>query len=589
MSWEAWFTLAVLAITVFALVREVFPPSATILSAVVVLMVAGVITPEQALAGFSNPAPVTVAALYVLARAVEKTGALQPLVNATLGDGAGPRRSLFRLALPTAAASAFLNNTPIVAMLAPQVSNWAARQNSSPSRYLMPLSFAAILGGMVTLIGTSTNLLVSGLLQASGQDPLGMFEITSLGLPVAIVGTLGVVFLAPLLLPDRRSARRDLEEDVREFVVRMLVEADGPLDGKAVEAGGLRHLQGVYLVEIDRDGESIAPVSPTTVLRGDDRLTFVGRSDLVVDLQTMRGLRFAEQQHVGALDTTSHTFYEAVVGPTSPLTGKTLKEVEFRGRYHAAVVAIHRAGQPVRAKLGEVRLRVGDTLLMLSDEDFLALWRHRTDFLLVSPLGGAPPVTTRSAWLVGLVAVIIVVGAGAGLLPILHLSMLGAIALVVFKVLTPGEARRAVDLDVVLLIAGSFGLGMAMSITGLADRLATGLIDGLGFLGPLGILAGVVVATAILTGFVTNNAAAVLIFPIAASAAAGMGLDPRAAAITVAVAASASFLTPIAYQTNLMVYGPGGYRFTDYARLGVPLTVLVVATVLLVFPFYWPL
>ncbi len=586
MSWEAWFTLAVLLVTVVALAREVLPPSATVLGAVIVLLVAGVLTPEQAFSGFSNPAPITVAALYVLARAVERTGALQPVVRATLGAGSG-RRSLLRLTLPTAAASAFLNNTPIVAMLVPQVSDWADRQKQSPSRYLMPLSFAAIMGGMVTVIGTSTNLVVSGLLETYGQQPLGMFEISSLGLPVAIVGCLALIVLAPILLPNRRPARKELEEDVREFVVNMIVEPGGLLDGRDVEAGGLRHLQGVYLIEIERQGQSIAPVPPTTLLRGDDLLTFVGKADLVVDLQNMRGLRFAADPQVGALDLTRHIYYEAVLGGVSPLIGKTLREVEFRGRYQAAVVAVHRAGQRVQAKLGDVRLRVGDTLLLLSDPGFYDRWRDRTDFLLVSRLGGAPPRTTRNAWVVGFITLSIVVGAGLGLLPILHLSLVGAVALVLLGVLTPGQARRAVDLDVILLIAAAFGLGAAMVSTGLADRLAGDTIHALGFLGPIGVLAGVVLATIVLTAFITNNAAAVLVFPIAMSAAAGLNLDQRAVAIAVAVAASASFVTPIAYQTNLMVYGPGGYRFGDYARLGGPLSLVVIATILLTIPFLW--
>jgi len=581
MSWEEWFTLAVLIFTVVALAREVLPPAATILGAVVILLIAGVLTPQQAFSGFSNPAPITVAALYVLARAVDKTGALQPLVSATLGGGMRYRWSLTRLTFPTAAASAFLNNTPMVAMLVPQVSNWADRNGQSPSRYLMPLSFAAILGGMVTVIGTSTNLVISGLLEETGSAPLAMFEISRIGLPIAIACMLVMVVLAPLLLPDRRSAHREAEEAVREFVVSMKVESSGPLDGKAVEAGGLRHLQGVYLVEIERDGQAIAPVPPTTVLLGGDRLTFVGKADTVVDLQGMRGLESAEQQHVGELTNDLHAFYEVVVGAASPLAGKTLRDVEFRGRYQAAVVAIHRAGHRVQAKLGDVRLRVGDTLLLLAGPDFRDRWRDRTDFLLVSRLGGAPPRTSRDAWLVGLVALVIVGGASFGVMPILHLSLLGALALVGFGVLTPGEARRAVDLDVIIVIASAFGLGAAMASTGLADRLAGALIGTLGFLGPKGVLAAVVLATVILLAFITNNAAAVLMFPIAVSAAAGLGLDQRTFAIAVAITASASFLTPIAYQTNLMVYGPGGYRFGDYARLGAPLTAAVVALVLI--------
>ncbi|HSG81810.1 MAG TPA: SLC13 family permease, partial [Gemmatimonadota bacterium] len=275
MGWDAWVTLAVLLVTIAALAREILPPSGTILGAVIALLAAGVITPAQAFAGFSNPAPITVAALYVLARAVDKTGAIQPIVTKTLGKGDSIWRSLARLAFPTAGASAFLNNTPIVAMLVPQVADWADRRGFSPSHFLLPLSYAAIFGGMVTLMGTSTNLVVSGLLENAGEPALGMFEITKLGLPIALVGILLLVLLAPLLLPERRPARGDLGVNVREFVVNLDVVDEGPLDGSSVEGGGLRHLQGVYLVEVDRSGELIAPVPPDTVLHGGDRLTFV--------------------------------------------------------------------------------------------------------------------------------------------------------------------------------------------------------------------------------------------------------------------------------------------------------------------------
>jgi di/tricarboxylate transporter len=581
MDFDIAVTLTVLLATLVALARELFSPPATVLGAVVLLLLFGVVTPQQAFSGFSNPAPITVAALYVLARAVEKTGALQPLVAETLGRNGRAHGALLRLVVPTAAASSFVNNTPIVAMLVPQVSDWAERRGQSPSRYLMPLSFAAILGGVVTTIGTSTNLVVSGLLEASGEPPLGMFEISAVGIPVAVVGLVALVLFAPLLIPERRPARRELDEEFREFVVNMLVQAGGPMDGRSVADAGLRHLQGVFLVEIERGGDLIAPVNPTTVLHGGDRLTFVGKADLIVDLQAMRGLALAEHAHTGGLDTARHTFFEAVVGEVSPFVGHTLKEISFRGRYQAAVIAIHRAGHRVKAKLGEVKLRVGDTLMILADPGFRSRYRDRNDFLLVSELGGSPPVATGRAWIVFAVALAIVAGAALGLLPILHLSLLGALALVATGVLTTSEARRAVDVNVIVVIAAAFGLGAAMVSSGLAGILAETLVDGLGGLGPRAVLLGLVVATIVLLSVITNNAAAVLMFPIATSAASSLGLEARPFAIAIAVAASASFLTPIAYQTNLMVYGPGGYRFSDYVRLGGVVTLVVIPAILL--------
>jgi di/tricarboxylate transporter len=580
MNIAALLTLAVIGGVVYALATDRFAPSLTLLTAVVVLMVLGVITPAQAFSGFSNPAPITVAALFIVAGAVDRTGALQPLVHAALGRVSGTRQMLVRLLAPTAGASAFLNNTPIVAMLAPQVSGWAAKRGLSPSRFLMPLSFASILGGMVTLIGTSTNIVVSGLLEASGHEPIGMFELTRIGGPAALVGLGLVVLLAPVVLRDRRSAMEQVSEEARSFVFSMEVVAGGPVDGETIEGAELRNLAGVYLAEIERDRELMAPVSPVTTLRGGDLLTFVGRVDQVVDLQRRRGLVSTEQDHCLPFHTPSHTFFEAVIGGSSPLVGRTLKEASFRARYQAAVMAIHRSGRRVEEKLGQVRLKVGDTLLILSDQGFRDRWRDRSDFLLVSQLGGTAPPATRKAGLVGLVVAAMVGLAAAGVLPMLHAALLAALALLALGVLTPGQARAAVDLDVLIVIAAAFGLGAALEESGLAAALAHGLVHALGGFGPIGVVLGILLATTLLTELVTNNAAAVLLFPIAMAVAAAAGLEPRELAMAVAVMASASFLTPIGYQTNIMVYGPGGYSFTDYLRLGLPLNLVVMGTVL---------
>jgi di/tricarboxylate transporter len=579
MTGAGWITLGVVIVAVYVLARDLFSPALTILGAVVVLLALDVITPQQAFSGFSNPAPITVAALFVLAGAVEKTGALQPMVEAVLGSANGHRRLLTRITVPAAGASAFLNNTPIVAMFAPQVADWAERNGLSPSRFLMPLSFASILGGMVTLIGTSTNLVVSGLLEATGRPALGMFEMTPVGLPVALIGIVLIAVLAPTILRDRSSPHTQAVEQVREFAVNMDVVAGGPVDGLTVEDAGLRQLRGLFLVEVRRGPESISPVTPQTVLLGGDRLTFVGRAEEVVEVQWSRGLVSAEWDHVELFDSPDHTFFEVVVGEASPLTGKTLKEVEFRGQYQAAVVAIHRAGQRVKAKLGRVPLKVGDTLILLADPGFRERWRDRPDFLLVSQLGGSPPVPTTTAWLVGAIALGIIMSAATGLLPIITAAMLGAVALLGLRVISPKEARAAVDLDVIIVIAAAFGLAAAIESSGLAAVLAGIIVGGFGGLGAIGTLAGVVAATVILTELVTNNAAAVLLFPVAMTAATDVGADPRGFAIALAIAASASFLTPIGYQTNTMVYGAGGYRFSDYPRLGAPLTAIVIVAV----------
>ncbi len=585
MSAGAWLTLATLAVAVGLLVRDRVAPAVVILGADVALLLLGVIDAPAALGGFSNPAPFTVAALFIVARAVEKTGALQPLVRGLMGDGG--RRGLGRLLLPVAGASAFLNNTPIVAMVAPQVRAWAERTGQAPSRYLMPLSFAAILGGVVTVVGTSTNVVVSGLMSAEGMAPMGVFEIARLGLPVALLGIAYLVVFSHRVLPDRRAATRDFEANRREFVVNMRVQRAGPLDGRTVEDAGLRSLHGVFLAEVRRRDEVVAPAAPDTLLRGGDELVFVGRADDVLDLENRPGLVSAERRHAEAFHDAGHTYFEAVVGAGSPLVGKTLLEADFRRTYQAAVMAIHRSGEAVRAKLGSVSLRHGDTLLLLADDRFRERWRDRSDFLLVSHFGGLAPANRRQAWSAALVLVGVVVAAATGLLSVLEASVVGAFATVLLGILSPVEARRAVDLDVVVLIAASFGLAAAMRSSGLAATLAQGIVASFGALGPTGAVAGVVLATVVVTELVTNNAAAVLLFPVAMATADTFGADPRPYAFAVAIAASASFLTPIGYQTNTMVFSLGGYRFTDYLRLGLPLTLLVILALTVGTPLAW--
>ncbi|MGQ0847896.1 MAG: SLC13 family permease, partial [Actinomycetota bacterium] len=464
----------------------------------------------------------------------------------------------------------------------------ALSRGRSPSLYLMPLSFAALLGGVVTLIGTSTNVVISGLLEASGEPGLGFFEITMVGLPVAVIGTFMLIGLVPVLLPVRRSVSEEVEEATRHFVIDMVVDSQGPLEGKTVEGAGLRSLTGVFLATLERDNDLIAPVTPETVLRSGDRLRFVGRADQVVDLQTIRGLSSAEAGQMVHLVGNTTRYFEVVIGAESTLVGETLREAGFRSRYQAAVLAIHRAGHLVDAKLGEVPLRVGDTLLLVADSGFRDRWRDRNDFLLVSPMSAKPPAATKRAWLVGALTLGIVLTASLELLPILNASLLAAVALVGFKVLTPGEARASVDLDVIIVIATAFGVAAAVDSSGLALVIANGLVGLFSGLGAHGVLLGVVLSTVILTAVVNNNAAALLMFPIAISAAAATNIAPRGFAVAIAVAASVDFLTPIGYQTNTMVYGPGGYRFGDYARLGAPLTVLVVIATVLLVPIGWP-
>jgi di/tricarboxylate transporter len=575
MTWPLIVTSCTVLLVLVALIREWAAPALVITGGMVLLLVLGVISPDQALAGFSNPAPITVAALFVIARAVERTGALRPLLERALRSGSSERRDLVRLLPPVAIASAVFNNTPIVAMLIGPVSASAERQGRSPSRYLMPLSFATLLGGTVTLIGTSTNLVVSGLMQQGGLPPLGMFELSSVSLPLAVVGVLMLAVLAPRLLPARRGLRERFSEEFREFTIEMLVDEGGAVDGQSVADAGLRHLQGVFLAWIRRGDLVITPVAPEQRLEAGDRLGFVGGVDRVMDLQGMRGLRAAAHKHVRGLDEGDHRFVEVVIASLSALVGQTLKSADFREQYKATVLAVHRSGERIAGKLGDLELQAGDTLLLLADRNFAGRWRDRRDFLLVSELDGALPVSSGKAWAVlGIVGAMI--GAAAlDVVPILQGALVAAFLMVATRLITAAEARNSLDLDVVLLIAASFGIGTAIETSGLAGLLAGWIVDGAMGLGPVAVLSAIVLATLVVTELITNNAAVVLIYPIAAAAALQIGADPRAFGVAIAITASASFLTPIGYQTNTMVYGPGGYRFGDYVRLGLPLTLIV--------------
>ena len=590
MSPDGWFTLGVILVAVAFMATERAPTPYVILTATTALLLAGVITTQQAFAGFSNPAPFTVAALYVLASAADKTGLLDGLPRLLESAKTGLRGQLFRLLVPTAVASSVLNNTPIVAMIAPTVLSWARRTGRSPSLFLMPISFAAILGGLLTLVGTSTNLVVSGLLVESGHEPMGLFEITGVGLPMAIVGVAYLTLVSPILLPERREPGRDLEADAREFTVEMMVAAKSPLIGETVISGGLRHLEGVFLVEIERRGRLLAPVSPDEPLEESDRLVFVGNIDRILDLQQIPGLRSAEERHFPSTDNERHyQFFEAVVAEGSPLAYSTLKKVDFRARYGAAVLAIHRASERVVGKLGAVILRPGDLLVVMADKHFRERSRDYSDFLVVAALRQETFPRREKRGLVAAVVATLLVAVGFQFLDILRASLAAAIALVVFRVLTLSEAKRAIDMNVLIVIAGSFGLSGAVAASGLDQQIASAVIAPITQWGDTAVLLAVIVTTACLTELVTNNAAAVIMFPIAIAVATQNGLDPRPFALAVALGASASFLSPVGYQTNTMVYAMGGYRFADFARAGLPLTIIMLLVAAFVLPIVWPL
>jgi di/tricarboxylate transporter len=483
--------------------------------------------------------------------------------------------------------SAFLNNTPIVAIFLPAIDEWAKRYRLSVSKLLLPLSYAAIAGGTCTLIGTSTNLVINGLLNSETDLPqLAIFDIAWVGIPVTLAVLVYVIVSQHWLLPERRPVISSFS-DAREYTVEMMVEHESPLHGKSIEQAGLRQLPGLYLIEIERDGRVIPAVSPYEILQGGDHLVFVGIVDSVVDLQRTIGLKPATNQ-VFKLDSKrdDRSLSEAVISNTSPLIGKTIREGRFRSHYNAAIIAVARNGEKIKKKIGDIILQAGDTLLLVSHPDFFQQHHNSKDFFLVSSLCDLQPVRHKRAPIAMTILLLMVVVMALGLLSILKAVMLAAGLMIITRCTTGRIARRAVNWQVLIVIAASFGIAKALQNSGAASMIAQWLLS---FTqdSPWLALGAIFVLTALFTALATNNAAAVIMFPIALSTAESLNVSFLPFAVTIMVAASASFATPISYQTNLMVYGPGGYRFKDYVYFGGPLTLLVGLLTVIITPMVW--
>lgn len=593
------FVLCVLVAALLLLACTRMAPDAVFMAALTALLAVplpleggwqiGVVSIDDAVRGFANPGVLAIAALFVVVTGLRETGAIDWIASGLLGRPRGERGALLRVMTPVAGLSAFLNNTPVVAMMIPAVQDWAKRLQLPPSRLLLPLSYAAILGGMCSLIGTSTNLVVAGLvLSHDVMAPLQMFDITWVGLPCAIACGLVMLWLGPMLLPDRSSQQRSMA-DPREYTLELLVPEGSALAGQSVDQAGLRNLPGGFLIQIERGDDLIAPVGPEDVLHAGDRLLFAGIVDSIRDLVQTRGLVVATDQ-VFKLDSPRHRrrLFEAVVAPGSVLSGRSVRATSFRNRFRGAVIAVARNGARVRAKIGDILLHPGDLLLVESDPGFEDRAGRSSDFLLVRSLEDSAPRRHDRAPLALAILVAMVVLTTTSVYPMLVSALVAAAAMVATRCCTLGDARRSIDWSILTVIGASLGLGAAMEQSGAAAWLADGVMQAFGQ-SPHALLAAVFVATALLTSAISNNAAVALMFSVALATAQSISVSPLPFVIGVMMGGSACFATPIGYQTNLMVYGPGGYRFGDFLRAGVPLTLLVgVVTVILtplVFPF----
>ncbi len=595
MDWQGWFTLAVLLCMVIALVREVLGPDIIVFIALGVLVCTGILTPVEAVSGFSNKGMLTVAILFVVAAAIQNTGSLYGFFYGLVGKKPHKKLSL-RIIAPISIFSAFLNNTPIVVMFAPLIRQWAIEHKISPSKYLLPLSYAAILGGMCTLIGTSTTLIVNGLMIDHGMQSMSMFEISKVGIPCALIGLFYLKFIGARLLPDRKDLIEDVVETGRKYLVEMRVEENSPMIGQNIEQVGLRHLKGLYLVKILRGSETITAVAPRVRLQGGDKLIFTGKVNSIRDLQNYEGLVPItgpdEEKDLKNTDKMA----EAVVSTSSPLIGKTIRDSNFRTRYRASILAVHRNGERIDSKIGDIVLHPGDTLLLLTSDAFERSWVHSRDFYLVSALPDAKPAVSRQKPLALAILALMIIAAtlgpylprvGDASIDMFICAFGAALLMLVTRCIDPDDARKSVELNIILLIACALGIGAALEKTGAAAFIADGIIAVFSQFGNVGVLAGLYLVTILFSALITNNATAVIMFPIAYAIAVQLSVDPRPFAILIAIAASASFATPIAYQTNMIIYGPGGYRFSDFLKIGIPLNIILWFVAIVVIPFFW--
>ncbi len=590
-----YLTIAVLIGILVLLILDLADSDVVFGAALIVLLFGGVITPAEALSGFSNKGMATVGLLFIVSQAVENTGVFQRIADTFLSNRRGlngKRRVLpflmVKMMIPVSLLSAFLNNTPIVAIFTPVVKKWSTSQNLSASKFLIPLSYAAIFGGVCTLIGTSTNLVVHGLMIANGLQGFGFFELAKVGIPVAIVGYMFLVLGGQRLLPDRHDTFTKVGESPKEYFIEMTVPESSPLKGKTIEQARLRNLQGVYLTDIERGDLHLGPVTPDRRLEVGDRLFFAGRTDSVADVLGIAGLQPVDEatfeQDAGRI---RRNLVEVVVSARLPGLGKTIKDANFRSVYDAAVVALSRNGERVKERLGDVVLRPGDTLVLLTRPGFLERFRHSRDFYLIGSLDHiTPEAKTRGLFALGTVVVMILLAAlGDKLHPIAGTSIDmfyaaagAAMILVLGRTIGASQARDSIRWDVLLTIGAAFGVSKALVNSGAAHLVADKMVGLMLPFGALGAIAAVYLVTSIFTEIITNNAAAALMFPVAMAAAIRVGAPPLPFFVAVAMGASASFATPIGYQTNLIVQGAGGYRFRDFLKVGLPMNFFALLT-----------
>jgi len=618
MTLEAWFTVCIIALVTAVLASNKMVPEVVMMGGLTALLIGdalagGILPPEKAFAGFAHPAVVMIGALFVVAAGLTETGGLARIAQYLLGR---PRRVLgaqVRMMVPVAILSGFMNNTPIVVMYLPIINDWAKRLRISPSKLYMPLSFAALLGGKITLIGTASNVVVMGLymsfvesrlareasgeaeawLQGLGVEPLSgsaqFWAVGALGLPTTLIGIGLILVTSRWLLPERRPVSETVV-DARRYQAEMRVQPNSSIVGKSIEEAGLRHLPGLYLTQIERAGEILHAVDPDAKLAAGDTLYFAGILESVVDLRKIRGLVPAtDQVEKVRVAGEQRTLVEAVVARNSPLVGKTVRESRFRTTFNAAIIAVHRNGERIRRKIGDIVLRPGDTLLLDTHAGFVDSHRNSDTFYLVSNVAGStPPRHERASFSLGVLVLLVALLTLSPLPPVVA-ALVCAAAMVLGRGVAPSVAHEKVAWPILIVIGAALGMGESLTHTGAAQHIAEQIMAMFAGSGPRTMLLVMFTLTMLFAQLITSYGAAVLMFPITMVTSEALGVNPEPFLFTLMVAAGSTYLSPVAYQTNLMVYGPGGYRFLDYMRLGLPLVVAIGITCTVLAPALFPL
>lgn len=580
---NGWVAIATLMACLVGLARFRNSPDFVMMAGLTFMLATGIVPMNAGLAGFSNDGMLTIAGLYILVAGLRETGVVDRLGILALGTPRGTRLSLLRLFVPVAGSSAVINNTPIVAVFIPAVMDWCSRYAMQPRLFLLPLSFIAIAAGTCSLLGSATNVIANGLLIDATGESLGLFETALIGIPLLIVTAVYLCIVAPKLL--QSSGHRtpsDQPQSTQTYAVEFVVGEDSPVVGRSVERAGLRHLNGVYLAAIVRGQEQLTAIGPETLLEAGDRLEFVGDASRIADLLRIPGLI---QSEVSSGSTQQH-WYEAVISTQSSLVDQSVRDSGFRSITGAVIVAVRRNGERLTGrKIGDIELEAGDTLLLSSSKP-LAGHTTGSHFLLVREVGVYSPVRSRRAYLATGIFAAVVISAATGLTSLLAASWLGAGAMLALRCVTTKAARRAVDYQVLIVIAAAIGVGNGLVASGCTDALSQLLLKmpATGELLAVGVIFGL---TCLVSTTITNSAAVIILFPVVLVFGQNAGLSAEAVTVTLIVGASASFVTAIAYQTNLMVQGIGRYSSGDFARVGIPLVLLFGATALLLIPFIY--